>query len=196
MKMIQSRLLSIAVAASLSAHMVILGGACWWRSGSASIESQKSKFHEIKVRVRPDTKPVAVAASKKPNRVYRPSGHTDQSSRIRARAAAIPAVSAQRLLNDPKTGLIFSAYFKAVRARLAQAAADAGGSVEGQSASVRFVLARDGRVLSSSVQKADSSQAAAAANKILEDAGSFLSFPSAISHDAISFDVRFKFDAG
>ena len=192
------RLLAAATGWSILIHAAVIGGWVWWGSagrGAPRAEPGAAAIHEIHVQLRRSN-----AAAKDPGAA--PAAPTavskEQSARTRSRALPIRSalalpVPAEKLLNDPETGLIFSASFKAVKSRLSHAAA-VSGFKPGQTVSAHFVLSRDGRVAAVSALGTASPAVQTAVRNLLGSASPFPPFPALIRHATIAFDVLFRFD--
>lgn len=194
----QQRLLT-ACAFSLLLHTVVIGGWAWLESGistGGSADSrQKTADREISVRI----------LAREPEAADRvPVGDLAPHPAAAAQSAQIPiragestdaaAVSAQRVLDDPSTGLIFSAYFKAVRSKLVRRASKEAVSVPLRELPVHFVLARSGKVEGVWTPKGTPVEAQMFAERLLAAAGPYPPFPRTIRHPSIAFDVLFRFD--
>ena len=191
----KARLIAAAVGGSILMHATVFGGWIWWESERAGSPDSPAQTHgrEIPVRIahppkRQTPQQIRIEAQKSLNPVH------EQTSRAQSRSAPLPAVSARRLLEDPETGLIFSVYFKAVKASLARQAQRAGFD-SNQSLPVHFVLSRDGSLASVSVPPGTPEAVQTSVRRLLDAASPFPPFPSSIRHVSIAFDVLFRFDS-
>jgi hypothetical protein len=201
--MTQRNNLAAAAGISLLVHVGLIGGWAWWGSGhggNVPAVPEKPASREISVKIQPPLPPKTPDPALQKPRTERLSRDQAQSARTQARSAVIPnasepgVVSAKRVLDDPSTGLVFSVYFKAVRAKLVrQAAAEAAAFPTG-GLPVHFILARDGSVERVLTPAGTSEAAQGFAERLVAAAGPFPPFPSSIRHASISFDVLFRFD--
>lgn len=187
----QRRRVMVACLLSIAAHVAIAGAWYWCGrlpAGSGAAAPALRSEREIAVTIRvADPPPLPDAAQ--PGRAYSRSSQGSGS-------AEGEVVTARRVLDDPATGLVFSVYFKAIRAVLMrQASLETAAESPVRELSVRFVLGRDGRVESVLTPDKTPAPLQRLAERLLERAGPFPSFPSSIPHRSIVFDVLFRFDA-
>lgn len=177
----ESRTLTAAVAASVLLHVTVIGGwVCWEKGSGVQGGSHRTPSMEIKVKIVPETQ-------------ESPAAGGSQENRVRVRTSAAQAVSANRLLSDPSSGLIFSVYFKAVKAHLAREAASRGFAAS-QDVTVHFVVSRTGRIEAVSTPPGTPAGVQKAALDLLTAAAPFPPFPSSIRHSSIAFEVLFRCD--
>lgn len=190
-----NRRLLTAAGCSLLLHAAVIGGWMCWESGrtGGTAADNPAADREIHVKIHPPV-PSSEASVRTAVSSEEQSVLKEQAARTQSRAATAPAVSAQRVLDDPATGLIFSAYFKVVKARLARHA-EITGSAPGGTVSVRFVLSRDGAVESVRVPDGTAESTLAMVRRLLDAAAPFPPFPASIHHASIAFDVLFRFDS-
>ncbi len=203
--MTQNRNLAAAAAISLLVHAGLIGGWTWWGAGHVGTipaVPEKPAAREIAVKIQPPSaaKNRGEAAQKLPADGRGLSGDRAQSARAQARSvlpqrASEPGVvSAKRVLDDPATGLVFSVYFKAVRAKLVRQASAEAAAFPAGGLPVHFILARDGSIERVLTPAATPEAAQAFAERLVSAAGPFPPFPASIRHTSISFDVLFRFD--
>lgn len=183
---------------SLLIHAGVAGGLAWrgwFRAGppGASVEDAR---REIAVTIRTTAPPSAADANAERGAVTGPGEAAGQAVRAHSRTAvrSTGSVSASRVLEDPSTGLVFSVYFKAVKATLVRQAALMSASVPAQELPVHFVLTREGTVDALLLPPDTPPVLRSLAERILGAAGPFPPFPASIRHASISFDVLFRFD--
>jgi hypothetical protein len=201
--MTQRSNLAAAAGISLLVHAGLIGGWAWWGSGhggNVPAVPKKPASREIAVKIQPPAASKAPdQAVEKPQTKRLPRDRT-QSARTQARSTVTPntsdpgVVSAKRVLDDPSTGLVFSVYFKAVRAKLVRQAAAEAAAFPAGGLPVHFILARDGSVERVLTPAGTSEAAQSFAERLVAAAGPFPPFPSSIRHASISFDVLFRFD--
>ncbi|MBP9733868.1 MAG: hypothetical protein KBD07_05805 [Candidatus Omnitrophica bacterium] len=192
----QQRLL-MACGFSLLLHTAVIGGWAWFESGGISqISQHETADREISVRI-VTRKPDAVERAPDDSPVPNPPAvvQSGPASSHAGLAENETAVSAQRVLDDPSTGLVFSAYFKAIRSKLVRRASKESVAMSSlKELPVHFVLARNGRVEGVWAPKGTPVEAQRFAERLLAAAGPFPPFPSTIRHPSIAFDVLFRFD--
>lgn len=183
--------LLIAVGCSVAVHLAVIGGwALWDHRSSTAPEGVRAVHGEIRVRVQsPDPDPPAV-----PMPSVRKFPALDERQRRALSRQRIPeAVSASRALADPASGLIFSAYFKAVKSRLASEAGRRSFSAD-RDIPVHFVLTRDGGVAAVSTPPGTPDALRRVVEDLLAAASPFPPFPGSLQHESIAFDVLFRCD--
>ncbi len=178
------RALTAAVVASVLLHGAVIGGwVCWEKGWGTHGGSYRSPAMEIRVKIVPEN----------PETPESPAPAGSQEDRVRVRTSAPEAVSANRLLSDPSSGLIFSVYFKAVKAHLAREAASRGFAAS-EDVTVHFVVSRAGQIEAVSTPPGTPSGVQKAALDLLTAAAPFPPFPSSIRHASIAFEVLFRCD--
>lgn len=189
--LVRSRLLPAAVGCSVLLHVTAIGGWALLEKGRGA-HRDRSPSMEIKVKIVQGSADPDHPARREPVSSVSGSG-ADASASVPARSAAPEAVSANRLLSDPATGLIFSVYFKAVKAHLARQAASVGFAAD-EDVTVHFVLSRTGQLKAVSTPPGTPAAVQRAAFRLLSAAEPFPPFPSSIQHASIAFEVLFRCD--
>lgn len=191
-----AKLLAFAAGYSVLVHAAVIGGWVLWESTHSGSGVGRATDTPLEIQVQIKRRPPADDAIKIPSNASQDSqvsAAREQAARTQARTAPTPVVSARKALEDPSTGLIFSAYFKAVKAHLARTAAAHALSLD-RDVSIHFILSRDGSIRSVSAPAGASGAVQDAAQTFLEAAAPFPPFPSSIRHASIAFDVLFRFD--
>lgn len=190
---VDARLLAAAIGCSLAVHAVALGGWALWENGhGGSRHPEAPDSALVQVKIQP-------AQKKSPAEALLGAFHkvrmrsAEQTDRARSRVMPIPAISASRVLEDPATGLVFSAYFKAVKVRLTREAAR-GGVLLDRDVPVRFVLGRGGDLESVFIPREVPQPLRESLQRLLSEAAPFPAFPSSIRHASIAFEVLFRCD--
>jgi hypothetical protein len=194
--------LAAAAGISLLVHLSLIGGWAWWGAGHAGTVPavpERPASTEISVKIHPPSshrnhKARPAAASKGLSDGQAQADRAIARSALPQRASEAGTVSAKRVLDDPATGLVFSVYFKAVRAKLVRQASAEAAAFPAGGLPVHFILARDGSVGRVLTPPGTPEPAQAFAEKLVAAAGPFPPFPASIRHASISFDVLFRFD--